>query len=297
MTSLPSAAQSTAVSASKAMTPTAAPGETFRPLASRSPALRDSDAELRMQEEVDLIRSDPPDRFFLRDETLFGHLDRDAHRGLCGALAVTGLEQPELAALDGELHVLHVPVVLLELVGGCQQLVVDAGHVLFHVVEREGRPDTGNDVLALGVHQVVTLDVVLAGSTVTGHGNAGSAVVAQVAEHHRLHVDGSTEVVGDVGSVAVVDGPPAVPRLEDGLDGQLQLLVGIQRELRRDLDEALHDLLQRFGGEIGIDGNAGLLAELGEDLLVRLVRLAEHDRAEHLDEAAVTSRRRNGRRR
>ena len=36
------------------------------------------------------------------------------YHGSAGALAVAGLEHPELAVLDGELHVLHVAVIVFE---------------------------------------------------------------------------------------------------------------------------------------------------------------------------------------
>ena len=50
-----------------------------------------------------------------RDELLLGHLHGDAHRGQAGALAGAGLQHVEPAALDGELDVLHVAVVALQL--------------------------------------------------------------------------------------------------------------------------------------------------------------------------------------
>ena len=53
-------------------------------------------------------RGAPIDQFFLR------HLDRRAHRGLGRAFAVARLQHEELAALDGELHVLHVAEMFLQ---------------------------------------------------------------------------------------------------------------------------------------------------------------------------------------
>ena len=67
--------------------------------------------ELGVQEEVDLLGRDPAHGLLAGDQPLVGHVDGDAHGRLGGALAVAGLQHPELAALDGELHVLHVAVV------------------------------------------------------------------------------------------------------------------------------------------------------------------------------------------
>ena len=68
----------------------------------------------RMQQLVERSGIDARDRLLLRDQPFLGHLDRDAQRGLGGALAGARLQHPELAALDGELEVLHVAVVLLQ---------------------------------------------------------------------------------------------------------------------------------------------------------------------------------------
>ena len=50
---------------------------------------------------------------FLGQQALIGHLDRDAQRGARGAFAVASLQHPQFAALDSELHVLHVAVMFL----------------------------------------------------------------------------------------------------------------------------------------------------------------------------------------
>ena len=89
----------------------------------------------------------------------------------------------------------------------------------------------GHDVFALRVHQVLAVDLVLAGGGVAGEGHAGAAVIAHVAEDHRLDVDGGAQVVGDLLAVAVDDGALVVPAPEHRLHAQ-------------------HELIQRIGGEI-----------------------------------------------
>ncbi len=49
-------------------------------------------------------------------------LHGDSYHGSAGALSVTGLEHPELAVLDCELHILHILEVGLKLVGDCDKL-------------------------------------------------------------------------------------------------------------------------------------------------------------------------------
>ena len=54
------------------------------------------------------------------------------YHGCTCTLAVTCLEEPELAFLNGKLHILHVVVVLLELVLQSVELCIDFRHSLFH---------------------------------------------------------------------------------------------------------------------------------------------------------------------
>ena len=56
----------------------------------------------------------PAQRLVEVDQALVDQLRRDPERRLGGALADPGLQHPELAALDGELDVAQVAVVLLE---------------------------------------------------------------------------------------------------------------------------------------------------------------------------------------
>ena len=95
------------------------------------------------------------------------------------ALAVrlprAGLQHPQLAALDGELDVLHVAIMALEQVEDAGELGEHLGHRLFH--RRRLRPgllargpgqilrgaDAGDDVLALGVDQIFAVISALAG--------------------------------------------------------------------------------------------------------------------------------------
>ena len=181
------------------------------------------------------------------------HVDGDAHGGEAGALAVAALQHVELALLDGELDVLHVAVVLLERAAHLHELLVDSPAFLRSSSQiGERRADAGDHVLALGVDQVLAVEDVLAGGRVAREGDAGAAVVAHVAEHHRLHVGRRAPALGDVVLPAVDDGAVVVPRAEDGADGAPQLLVRVVGEVacRGALDERLErvdQLLERVG--------------------------------------------------
>ena len=107
--------------------------------------------ELIAQELVDLRRLDAGESLLLRDQLLLDHVDRDLHRGGRGSLRRPGLEHVEAAALDRELEVLDVLVVLLELLGDLLELGVDLGHVDRQLGDLRCRSDAGDDVLTLRV--------------------------------------------------------------------------------------------------------------------------------------------------
>ena len=262
--------------------------------------------ELRVQQLVELLGIDAHDGLLLRDEALLLHLDGDVQRGGGGALAHAGLQHPQLALLDGELDVAHVAEVVLEgdehlfeLAAGLFQTV----HVL-ELGDRRGVADAGHDVLALGVHQVVAVELLLAVGGVARERDARGRGVALVAEHHGLHVDGGAQIVGDLVLLAVQRGARVVPAAEDGLDGQLQLHAGILRELHgtvhdearirrcihvlgEDLLELGHELLQVLGGEIGVGRRAASVLH-SRDGVLEQVAVEVHDHVgEHLDEATV----------
>ena len=155
----------------------------------------------RMQQLIERGRIDPRHRVLLGDQAFIGELDGDAQRRLRGALAAAGLQHPQLALLDRELHVLHVAVVLFEQRVDPRQLLERLGHRGFHrrlvgagfLARIFGdvlrRADARHHVLALRVDQEFAVQLALAGRGIARERNAGRRGLAHIAEHHRLHVD------------------------------------------------------------------------------------------------------------
>ena len=90
--------------------------------------------------------------------------------------------------------------------------------------DRLGRVGAGDDVLALRVEQHVAIELGFAGRRIAGEGDAGRRVGPAVAEHHRLDRHRGAEVVRDPLLPSVGLRPIAVPRAEDGLDRESELL-------------------------------------------------------------------------
>ena len=253
----------------------------------------------RMQALVEQVGGHAGDRLLPRDEPLVHHVDGQLDGSGSGTLAVAGLQQEQATLLDGKLHVLHVAVVLLQPLAHPFQLGHHLRGRLAQLAERQRGADAGHHVLALGVDQVLAVEDVLAGGGVAGKAHAGAGVVAEVAEHHRLHVYGGAEQALDAFYLPVTDGSGAVPGAEYRVDGAPEL---IDRRLRKwaagvagvDLlvggDHAVHVIRIK----VGVLGHPLALLDGVEGVHERVMLLSipllfdpHHHVAVHLDEAPV----------
>jgi hypothetical protein len=266
------------------------------PEAARQELLGGLGIERRMEELIERAGVDAEDRLLLRDAPVLHHLDGDAHRCPAGALPGAALEHVELAGLDGELQILHVAEVRLEPGADPGQLLERVRHLRLERVvgaadhprflhDRHGRADAGDDVLALRVGEPLAVEALLAGRRIAREGDAGGAGVAQVAEHHRLHVARGAPAVGDVVHAAVHVGAVVVPGGEDRLDRAPQLLPGVARKvlprlLLHDRLERRHQLPKLTLGEVGV-------GDLALQLLAVHARRVDAERLGHAEARLV----------
>ena len=269
-----------------------------------------------MEDFVELLGSDAQDGGLLVDQLLVEHIHGHVERSDTGALADTALQHPELAVLDGELDVLHVGEVVLQVLLDLVEFLVNCRHsgfqrcqvavmvVLGGFVQRVRGTDAGHDVLALCVDEPFAVELVLTGSRVAGEGHARSGGLTHVAEYHGLYVHSGAPVVGNTLDAAVSDGAAAVPGFEHGTDAAPELSLGVIGEFcaQHLLDADLEGVAKRhqvFRGEVGIAlVTLGFLdicqhiVQLDADALAvfRLdaLGLLHHDVGVHHDEAAVS---------
>ena len=254
--------------------------------------LEDSRIELGMEQGVEVARVDHGDGLLLVDHALVHEVTGDLESSLRGALTAAALEHIELAVLDGELHVLHVAVVILEQVADLDEVGVSLGELLFHLGDGHRGADAGDDILALSVGQELAHELLLAGGGVTGEGDAGTGVVVQVAEDHRHDVDGSAPGIGDVVVAAIDVRARVVPGAEHGADGLVQLGLGVGGEVLADLLlvlglELLGEFLEVGCGKLDVELDAALFLHRVDELLKVLLADFHNDVGEHLDEAAI----------
>ena len=150
-----------------------------------------------MQQLVELCGLDPQHGLGCVDESFVDHLDGHAQRRRGRALADASLQHEQATLLDRELDVAHVAVVVFEQLHEPEELLVRLGKLVAHRLERLRDANARDDVFALRVLQEVAVRLVLTRRRIARERDSGAGVVTLVAEHHRLHVDRGSEVVGD----------------------------------------------------------------------------------------------------
>ena len=186
--------------------------------------------KLRVKQSVELLWLDFHQRFLFGNLALFHKVYGDFESRDRGTLAVSGLQHVKFAFFNGELHVLHVFIVVFENPAYFVKLFEHFRILFCQFAYRKRRSDTGNDVFALSVHQIFAEQRLFAGSRVSGKRHAGAAVVAHVAEYHRLHVDGGAPAGRNVVHSSVINGARVVPRTEHGKDSRHELFFRVLRK-------------------------------------------------------------------
>ena len=248
--------------------------------------------ELRVKEHIERLRVDLHERFLLGDHALVDEVAGDLDRSGSRTLAVTRLEHIEFLVLDGELHILHIVIVVLERLADFLELLVDLGEHFRHLGDGHGRTDARDDVLALCVGEEFAHEPLLARCGVTRERDARAAVVAHVAERHHLHVDRGTPAVRDVVVHTVDVRTGVVPRTEHRLDRREELLLGIVGEVGAELVlvlclELVGEFLQVLRRQLDVLRDALLLLHLVDELFKVLLADFHDDVGEHLDESSV----------
>ena len=120
-----------------------------------------------MEKGVEVSGVDHCDGLFLGSHALANEIAGDFESGLSGSLTVTGLEHVELSVLDGELHVLHISVMIFKSLADLFELLECLGEFLFHLGNVHRSTNAGNNILALSVGEEFAEQTLCAGGGVT----------------------------------------------------------------------------------------------------------------------------------
>ena len=93
------------------------------------------------------------------------------------------------------------------------ELLVQLGHLLGHVLHWFGGANTSNDILALGVYQILSEELIFPGARVSRERHPSTAVVAHIAEDHCYYVNrrAISHIFGDIELASIVHRPLAHP--------------------------------------------------------------------------------------
>ena len=186
--------------------------------------------DLTVHQLLDVRRLHLHDRFRRRQDILLHQVIGDLHGRAPSPLAVAGLQHVQAAPFDRELDVLHVLIVMFQRIGGLHELFVHFRHLVLEFGNRPRRTNAGDDVLALRIGEKLAVESFFTGGRIPGEGHAGAAIVAHVAEHHRLDIDRCAEIVRNPVQIAIDDRPFIVPGAEYRFHRHEQLLHRILRE-------------------------------------------------------------------
>ena len=257
--------------------------------------------EDRSEDLLELLGRNAGDRGLPVDELLFDHFASDTNSGDAGALTVASLEHEHLLFLDSELEVLHVLEVRFEDLADALELFERLRLLLSELSNGVRSADTGDNIFALGVHEELTVEDLLASGGVTGESHTGTRLRTGITEDHGLNVYGGAPGSRDAVFATVNDRAVIHPGTEDGAHGTLELVprVGGEVEAGALFHHCLHagdELLVVVGGELAVIGVGvveTLLLEVVDDGFKRIDiftsgGLDTHDHvAIHLNEAAV----------
>ena len=176
--------------------------------------------------------------------------------------------------------------------GDLLKLIVGLGKFFFHLPNVFGQANPRHHILALGVGQVVPLDLRFAGGAISGHGHAGGAVISHISKNHGDNADRGSQIMGDPGGVPIINGPFPVPAPKDRFRAEPQLIIRIIRE--RKAGAALKNFFKLighfppvFGQKLGIGLHAFFCPDLCDDIF-KIIVIHSHDHAsKHLNESAV----------
>ena len=254
--------------------------------------------EARQEQLLDLHGIDASDRLVLRDEALAHHVGGDLHGRRRGPLGRSRLQHVELAALDGELEVLRIAVMLLEPLRDRLEFRVRLRESALHLRDRRRRAEARDDVLTLGVREVLAVEDLLAGVGVARERDTRTRVLAHIPEDHRDDAARCAEIIRDLEGVPVVDRALPEPGSKHRLDGEPELGLRIGRKglaglPLHDRFELADEVIELGRAKIGIARDRGRLLLRLERVIEFLGRDVEHDAAEHRDEPPVGVRRKS----
>ena len=184
-----------------------------------------------MEQLVKLSRIDFHNRFPRGKHPFIDQLNGDAYGCRAGAFAGSGLEQIELASLDGKFDILHIPIVMLEGFGDGFELNKHLRDIIGQLLNRLGSSGSGHDIFTLRVEKILAKKLFFTGGWIAGKAHPGAAFPPLVAKYHGLDIDGRAQIIRYAVQTAVFDRAAGVPGSEYGRYRHAQLVGDVLWEV------------------------------------------------------------------
>jgi len=194
------------------------------------------------------------------NDALLNQIDGDLQRSQRRALGRSRLQEPEPAAFDRELHVLHVAAGGLKRARAFLELPRDLGHAPLEQRRLGRRTAARNEVFALSVGEEVDVELLHPRRGIAREGDPGPGIAARITERHRLDSDGGAFQALEGIEAPVFARPRALPRPVDRVRGLRDLVDRIERRRVASMcgqsQELLDQALERLGIEFRLVGDA-----------------------------------------
>ena len=185
----------------------------------------------RIEDTFNIARLNTHNRFFFGDKSFIYHIDGHSERSGRRTLTGTALEHIEFTFFYGELHILHIFVVVFQKSADFAELIIGFFIFFFKLGEFNRRTDTRNDVFTLRIKEVIAVEYVFTAIGIARKADAGTGGIPFVTEYHLHNVDCSTLNPDEIFYAAIGNGFFSHPRIEYRSDSTPKLFDRILREV------------------------------------------------------------------
>jgi len=157
-------------------------------------------------------------RFFFSNQLFFYKIYCDAEGCNRATFSRTALQHIELTFFHGEFQILHISIVSFKLSADIDKLFVYFWVKLFELCKLYRRPNSRNNVLALSINEIITVEDIFASIWVPGKTYAGARTVTFVTKNHLNDIYGGPFNSHQLLYFSVCHGFFCHPRIEDRID-------------------------------------------------------------------------------
>src|SRR4030065_1861470 len=184
-----------------------------------------------MKKLVKLIRVNPNNSCLFVNELFLDHVYGNLQSCCCRPLTNPGLKHVKLAFLNSEFDIEHIFIIILKFLIESVKLSICIRKPLPQLFYAKGRSDSCYYVFPLSINETLSKKLFLSCGGVSGKTNTCAGVLSHISKNHCLNIASSTEIVRNTMELSVFDSPVPKAGTKNCINGKLQLLMGLIREI------------------------------------------------------------------